>query len=121
MPRIPIVQEVKFQNVLIKSVFLKRLLIMEKKKRADVVTVLCKNRTMIDYRYCADLCFFVCVSIDSDSIFFKNSAGTGGPNARTPFKGCDGQTYKRNSEGMYTEFAKKHARSKQRLLLLTHQ
>lgn len=38
-------------------------------------------------------------------------AGTGGPDARTPFKGCDGQSYKRNGEGgIPDEVGKDHQR-----------
>ena len=38
-------------------------------------------------------------------------SGTGGPKPKTPFKGCDGKTYKRNAEGnIPDEYGKDHQR-----------
>jgi cyclophilin family peptidyl-prolyl cis-trans isomerase len=41
----------------------------------------------------------------------SSRAGTGGPEPNTTFKGCDGQTYKRNAEGgIPDETGKEHQR-----------
>lgn len=41
----------------------------------------------------------------------SNRAGTGGPDPNSTFKGCDGQTYKRNSDGgIPDEIGKEHQR-----------